>query len=245
MHDLRRRLGVDSGYLSRMLRRLEGDNLIALDDDPADGRRRVASLTATGRREWDELDRRSELIAHRLLESLNIEQQAELTAALRTADRLLRLATISMSIVEPDSPGALMSMRAYFAELDERFPTGFNAGDDFDAQLDAMRAPSGGFVVVDDGGEPVGCGGLVCIEGETVEIKRMWLDASLRGLGVGKQLLARLEARASDLGYRVVVLDTNAVLTRAISMYEHAGYGAIERYNDNPYAQHWFRKELP
>ena len=58
-------------------------------------------------------------------------------------------------------------------------------------------------------------------------------------------MLGPLEEPAIDFGYRRIVLDTNAVLTEAIAMYHSAGYQSIERYNDNPYAQRWFAKDLP
>jgi GNAT superfamily N-acetyltransferase len=72
----------------------------------------------------------------------------------------------------------------------------------------------------------------------------MWIHDDWRGLGLGARMLARLEATARDHGRRRVVLDSNDTLVEAISMYERAGYHAIERYNDNPYARHWFAKSL-
>lgn len=161
------------------------------------------------------------------------------------AERLIRLRSISFALVDPASGPALESLARYYEELDVRFAGGF----DVDAPAagtddDLMRPPVGGFVVVDDGGEALGCGGLQRIDECTVEIKRMWLDSSLRGLGLGKQLLVRLEQLAGELGYHSVVLDTNEALTEAISMYSSAGYVVTERYNANPYAHHWFRKEL-
>ena len=60
----------------------------------------------------------------------------------------------------------------------------------------------------------------------------------------GRRLLAELEATAQRLGHVRVVLDTNEVLTEAVAMYERNGYRAIGRYNDNPYAHHWFEKTL-
>jgi GNAT superfamily N-acetyltransferase len=91
----------------------------------------------------------------------------------------------------------------------------------------------------------VGCGGLQWIDDATVEIKRMWVDPTRRGIGLGKRLLGFLESEARSAGRRRVILDTNESLTQAISMYRALGYHAIERYNDNPYAHHWFEKMLP
>jgi ribosomal protein S18 acetylase RimI-like enzyme len=109
----------------------------------------------------------------------------------------------------------------------------------------AMAPPTGVFLVartVD--GVVAGCGGVQSHVGDTAEIKRMWIDPASRGAGVGRRLLGELEARCRRLGYARIVLDTNATLVEAIAMYESAGYRPTERYNDNPYAQRWFVKEL-
>lgn len=242
--ELRERLGLDSGYVSRMLRRLEADGVAAVAPDPADRRRRVVTLTDRGRREWDELDRRSDALAAGLLTPLSESQRAALRDALATADRLLQAATITFDTVDPRSPDALWSMGQYFAELDRRFPTGFDPGDTLVADAPAMRAPHGAFVVARADGAPVACGGNVRIDDTTGEIKRMWVHAEWRGAGVGRRLLAHLEDVCRGLGRLRVVLDTNDTLVEAIAMYERSGYAPIERYNDNPYAFHWFAKDL-
>jgi GNAT superfamily N-acetyltransferase len=72
----------------------------------------------------------------------------------------------------------------------------------------------------------------------------MWVAPTARGQGLGRLLLADLEARSRGLGHHIVRLDTNGVLSEAIAMYERAGYHPIERYNDNPFAEHWFEKHL-
>lgn len=245
VHELRHRLGIDSGYLSRLLRTLERDNLITVSDDPSDRRRRIVDLTSAGRTEWRLLDQRSDQIATDLLTGLEADDRAELATALAKAERLLRLASISFRIVDPASVAALSSLGQYYEELDQRFSNGFDVRTPAAGTDDAMmRAPFGGFVVIDDGDETRGCGGLQRIDERTAEIKRMWLHPSLRGFGLGKRLVHRLETLAAELGYDVVVLDTNEALSEAISLYGALGYEVTERYNDNPYAHHWFRKEL-
>jgi GNAT superfamily N-acetyltransferase len=145
---------------------------------------------------------------------------------------------------DPLSPDARTALTSYFAELNDRFPNGFDAGDALTADPVAFQAPHGAFVIVRDGAVSVGCGGVQRIDATAGEIKRMWIHADSRGIGLGRQLLDHLEWVAGQLGYTRVVLDTNATLTVAIAMYERAGYDAIERYNDNPYAQRWFAKDL-
>ncbi|MFK8026046.1 MAG: MarR family winged helix-turn-helix transcriptional regulator, partial [Ilumatobacter sp.] len=82
VHELRRRTGADSGYVSRLLRNLEGDGLVEMRADDDDRRRRVAALTADGEAAWNELDQRSDEIARRLLSPLRTDQHGQLVAAL-------------------------------------------------------------------------------------------------------------------------------------------------------------------
>src|SRR5690242_10748798 len=98
---LRARLGLDSGYLSRLLRRLEEDGLVRVMPDPDDRRRRIATLTAAGQDRWANLERRSEERARSLIDPLSPRQRARLVAALAEADRLVRAATIDFTDVEP------------------------------------------------------------------------------------------------------------------------------------------------
>lgn len=157
---------------------------------------------------------------------------------------------VHFRVVDAGSDEAVGAMRTYFAELDARFEGGFDIGTALDDAVDGMNPPTGRFVVADLDGAVVACGGVTLLDGpsdalaRTAEIKRMWVDASVRGIGLGRSMLGRLEAEAAEIGATHVVLDTNRVLTQAIAMYESAGYVATGRYNDNPYAHHWFTKEL-
>lgn len=151
-------------------------------------------------------------------------------------------------VVDPRSAEAVDSMTAYFGELDEVFPTGFDPGDTLTADAAQFDPPAGAFVVVRVGDTdlPVvaGCGGVLTLEPGVAEIKRMWIAPAWRGVGLAARLLADLERRAESIGHHTVRLDTNATLTTAIAMYERAGYRAIDRYNDNPFAQCWFEKHI-
>ncbi len=250
--ELRARLGLDAGYLSRLLRSLEGDGLIALEPDPDDARRRVVRPTAAGRDEWAELDRRSDELAAALLAPLSDRQRAELDRALVVAERLLAAATVTFDVVDPRSDDAIASMSAYFDELDRRFPGGFDPGDTLVADAHQLEAPHGTFVVVRASGgrglfgrDAIACGGIQTIGDRVGEIKRMWVADEARGLGIGPRLLADLEARCAAMGHEVVRLDTNSNLPEAVAMYRRAGYVEIDRYNDNPYPDHFFEKRLP
>jgi GNAT superfamily N-acetyltransferase len=108
-----------------------------------------------------------------------------------------------------------------------------------------MSADEGGaFVLATSDGSPVACGGVRDLGGGVGEIKRMWVHDDWRGAGLGSRLLRHLEEVCRGLGHRLVRLDTNRTLVEAVAMYERSGYRPIERYNDNPYAQAFFEKEL-
>ncbi|WGX95347.1 bifunctional helix-turn-helix transcriptional regulator/GNAT family N-acetyltransferase [Nocardioides sp. L-11A] len=236
---LRDRLDLDSGHLSRMLRRLEADGLVATVPDEADRRRRRVRLTPAGQEAYDDLERRSEQRAAELVAPLTARQQERLADALRTADLLVRAATVRLDEVPTDHPLAREATRRYVAELDARFRGGFDPGGP-----DAPE-PGATYVLATSAGEPVAYGGIrPVLDDGTAEIKRMWVHGEWRGAGLGARMLRHLEALAAAQGRRRVVLDTNGTLLEAIAMYERSGYERIERYNDNRYAEAFFAKSL-
>jgi DNA-binding MarR family transcriptional regulator/GNAT superfamily N-acetyltransferase len=245
VRSLRERLELDSGYLSRLLRALESDGLVVVDDGDADRRVRRVRLTRKGKAERAVLDRRSDALAESLLEPLSDAQRSRLVVAMAEVERLLTASAVRITVRDPRHADARACLDAYFAELRQRFDAGFDPAVSRPAPASDMRPPAGVFLVATLHGQPVGCGGLKLRRRAPAEIKRMWVSPDVRGLGVGRRLLAALEARAADNGARAVVLDTNRALTEAIAMYRSAGYCEVPAYNDEPYAHHWFRKELP
>jgi GNAT superfamily N-acetyltransferase len=107
-----------------------------------------------------------------------------------------------------------------------------------------MAPPTGLFLVARLRADPVGCGGLVLHGAEPAEIKRMWVAPAVRGVGLGRRILSELERLARDSGARATRLDTNRNLTEAIAMYRSSGYEEIPDFNGEPYAHHWFEKQL-
>lgn len=244
---LRERLGLDSGYLSRLLRRLERDGLVAVNPDPSDRRRRRVSLTEAGQERWRELERRSDDQARLIVDPLTERQRERLARALTEADLLVRAATVTFEPADPASPAARDVVGRYFAEIGRRF--GFDSSGETEKDARQLAPPGGVFVVAVSDGEPVACGGLQTIapndQGESVgELKRMWVHDDWRGAGLGTRLLRHLEDQSRVLGHAVVRLDTNKALTEAIAMYQRAGYRPVGRYNDNPWATHFFEKRL-
>lgn len=135
-------------------------------------------------------------------------------------------------------------MQQYFDELDERFPGGFDPGDTLTADAHQLEPPTGVFLLARVDGETVGCGGVQTIGEGVGEIKRMWVSPAVRGRRLGARLLAALEDRSRGLGHHTVRLDTNSNLPEAVALYRRSGYVEVDRYNDNPYPDHWFEKAL-
>jgi GNAT superfamily N-acetyltransferase len=151
---------------------------------------------------------------------------------------------LEITVVDPDEPAARRCLREYFAELDRRFETGFDPVSSLPAEPDEMRLPAGLFLIAMLRGEAVGCGALKFHGDGPTELKRMWVAASARGLGVGRRLLEQLESQALEQGSSTIRLETNRTLTEAIALYRSAGYREVAAFNDERYADHWFEKHL-
>lgn len=243
VRDLRARLDLDSGYVSRLLRSLESAGLVTVQASEQDRRVRIARLTARGRAERAIYDERADDLAASFLAPLNERQRTRLVEAMREVDRLLTAGLVAVAPVDPDHPHARHCLGAYFAELDRRFDGGFDEALGISAAGDELRLPAGLLLVATLHGEPVGCGALK-LAGDHAYLKRMWVADGQRGLGIGRRLLAELEQQARAQGASTVRLETNKALAEAITMYRAAGYEEVAPFNDEHYAHHWFEKRL-
>jgi len=241
---LRNRLGLDSGYLSRMLRSLEAQGLVAVDKLDGDARSRHATLTDKGRAEHAAYDALSDQLANSILEPLSESGRARLVAAMAEVERLLAAAAVTIDEEDADSADAQRCMALYVEELAERFEEGFDTSKGNSVRGDEFIRPRGSFLIARLDGSPVGCGAVRMLDATAAEIKRMWVAPSARGLGVAGRLLGRLETIARELGAQTVYLDTNRALKEAQSLYRRDGYEEIAPYNDNPFADHWYSKRL-
>jgi DNA-binding MarR family transcriptional regulator/GNAT superfamily N-acetyltransferase len=241
---LRTRLGLDSGYLSRLLGSLVAAGLVALGRSAADRRIRTARLTPAGVTERSVLDKRSDALAESMLAPLSDAQRDRLVTAMGEVERLITTARVAIAPIDPSDPQAQQCLRAYFSELDRRFEVGFDPARSISAHDDELRPPAGLLVLVWLRERPVGCGALKFHADEPAELKRMWVAESARRLGIGRRLLSELERLATTHGARTVRLETNGMLTEAIALYRSAGYVEVPAFNDEPYAHHWFEKQL-
>ena len=244
IRELRARLELDSGYLSRLVQSLAEKDLVVVRTGEDDERVRRAEPTPAGRAELDEMNRRSDDAARAILAPLSAGQRTRLVEAMAEVQRLLRASGVRIERVEPTSPEARWCVAQYFAELNRRFPQGFDPDQSIPAEDAEMVPPGGAFLVATVEGEPVACGAVKGIAPGIGSLKRMWVAESARGLGLGRRLLAGLEEEARALGLGTLRLETNRTLTEAIALYRSAGYAEVPPFNADPYANHWFEKRL-
>jgi DNA-binding MarR family transcriptional regulator/ribosomal protein S18 acetylase RimI-like enzyme len=244
VRDLRSRLDLDSGYLSRTLQALAADGLITIGRSADDARVRTARLTSAGLAERQTLDALADQAAGSILAPLSPGQRGRLVSAMAEVERLMRASMVTIAPCDPWLPGAEYCIRAYFDELAGRFDGGFDPARTIPATAAELTPPAGLLLVATLHDEPVGCGALKFRPGAVAEIKRMWVAPAVRGLGLGRRLLTELEARAVAAGTDSTRLETNGALTEAIAMYRSAGYREVPAFNDEPYAEHWFAKQL-
>jgi DNA-binding MarR family transcriptional regulator/GNAT superfamily N-acetyltransferase len=244
LRDLRRRLGLDSGYVSRLVKALQRKGLVRLSRGPADQRVRQARLTAAGQREVREMNQRSDKAAAALLQRLPSAQRTRLVAAMAEVHRLLRLVGLRIERVDPASPAARWCLGRYFDELDRRFESGFDPAASLPADDSELVPPRGALLVASVDGEPLACGAVKAISAGVGSLKRMWVADTVRGLGIGRRVLEALEAEARALGLTTLRLETNRALQEAIALYRSAGFREVAPFNSDPYAHHWFEKTL-
>jgi GNAT superfamily N-acetyltransferase len=151
---------------------------------------------------------------------------------------------VHIHIEDPATPDAKWCFEQYFAELNERFETGFSPALSIPAEAQELKQPAGILLIARLGDRPVGCGALKLHPNAPAELKRMWIAPDARGIGLGRRLLEELERYAREAGVALIRLETNKALSEAILLYRRSGYVEVDAFNDEPYAHHWFEKRL-
>jgi DNA-binding MarR family transcriptional regulator/GNAT superfamily N-acetyltransferase len=240
LRSLRARLGLDSGYLSRLLRTLSSQGVVEVRPDPADRRVRIATLTEAGVREREELDARARDSVAELLEPLTSAQRERLIEAQGQVRRLLRLAAVVISPVPDDDADGRECLRAYAAELGLRFPEGYDPA----TLIQPGELGVGAFLLAREEERPIGCGVWQRLSDGVAEIRHLWVCGAARGIGLGRRLLEHVEADAAARGMTTLRLGTHTSLPEAIAMYRSSGYREIPSYSDSQYNQLNFEKTV-
>jgi DNA-binding MarR family transcriptional regulator/N-acetylglutamate synthase-like GNAT family acetyltransferase len=232
--ELGRELGLDAGYLSRILRNFERRGLVAKARSKADGRRSLLSLTARGRKAFAPLNARSHDEVAAMLARLSATEQGRLIEAMRTIQALLG------GRAEPKVPYVLRSHRpGDMGWIIHRHGALYAQEYGWDETFEALVAEiAAKFIrnldpkcercwIAEREGEIVGSVFLVQKSKTVGQLRLMYVEPKARGLGIGSRLVEECLQFARQVGYRKVVLWTNSVLLAARHIYEKAGFRLI------------------
>ncbi len=228
--EIKRELGLDGGYLSRVLTRLEGDGLVRRERSVADARRQVAALTPQGRETFAQLDERSDAEVRTLLDGLAEEDRARLVGAMAAIREILGERPLPLPyVLRPPRPGDLGWVVHRHGAL---YAREYGWGPDFEAlvarisadYLDHLTDPGQAGWIAEVDGRRVGCVFCVRKSDTTAQLRLLLVEPSARGMGIGARLVQECLAFARDAGYRDIMLWTRDNLTAARRIYDGAGF---------------------
>lgn len=246
-------LGLDAGYLSRMLRAFERDGLVARAPSPNDARQMLLSLTPAGRTAFGELNARSHDEVAALLSGIPEADRRRLTEAMRTIEEILgdRRADPEPYVLRPHRPGDMgwvIHRQAVLYALEYGWDERFEAmvaeiAAKFVQNLDPRRERCW---IAEKDGEIVGSVFLVRGSDEVAKLRMLYVEPAARGLGVGRRLVEECIRFARLAGYRKITLWTNDVLVAARRIYEATGFRLVEEERHHSFghdlvAQTWER----
>ena len=232
--ELGRDLGLDPGYLSRILRRFEESGWLERESSPLDARQTLLRLTADGEAAFAPLYHRSQEEIGALLRPLGADQQARLVEAIETIEALLGAEPEQAVpyLLRPHQPGDMgwvvqahgrlyaeeygwdETFEALVAEIVAKFVQGF----------EPKRERCW---IAERQGENVGSAFLVRQSDEEAKLRLLIVEPKARGLGIGQRLVAECVRFARRSGYRKITLWTNDVLLAARHIYERAGFRLV------------------
>jgi DNA-binding MarR family transcriptional regulator/GNAT superfamily N-acetyltransferase len=246
--ELARDLGIDAGYLSRILKSFEKLALVRRTRSKSDGRQSNLSLTAKGRRTFATLDAQSSEEVHAMTAKLTRASRGQLAGAMQTIERLLggdETASPAVPyVLRPHQPGDMgwvahrhgvlyaqeygwdESFEALVAEIAAKFIR------KFDPQRERCW-------MAERAGVIVGSVFLVKRSKSVAQVRLLLVEPDARGLGIGRRLVEECIRFARQKGYRKIMLWTNDVLTAARKIYEQAGFQLVEESR-----HHSFGKDL-
>ena len=226
--DLSRDLGLDPGYLSRLLARFEAAGLVQRHRSPDDARRSHVLLTGAGRETFAALDRGARADAERLLATLPRDARRRLTAAMQGIREVLDdpPGDVRLRDLAPGDAGWIV----------ERHGALYASEFGYDATFEGLVAKiAGAFLeshdprserawIAERAGARVGSVLLVRADDETAKLRLLIVEPSARGHGVGARLVEACTTFARDCGYRRITLWTQSHLAAARTLYQRAGY---------------------
>jgi DNA-binding MarR family transcriptional regulator/GNAT superfamily N-acetyltransferase len=263
--ELRNELGLDAGYLSRILRKFEKQRLIERKISRHDARQSLLRLTEQGRKVFKPLDARSTEQVRAIIGTLPHIQRTELIRAMDTIESILDRGVAGRKRAGPKSGGGTFILRPHkpgdMGWVVHRHGVLYSQEYKYDERFEAMVA---GIVaefvghynparehcwMAESNGQIVGSVFLVEKSKKVAKLRMLLVEPSARGLGIGKRLVAECVRFARKAGYKSILLWTQSELTAARSIYQRAGFRLVgeERHSSwgltNLVAETW-RLEL-
>lgn len=227
-------LGLDGGYLSRILKSLESRNLLSRQPSPSDGRQMLLSLTPAGRDIYDEINAASRREVGAMLARLSASDQRHLVDAMVRIEALLSAAKTAPPdvVLRPHRPGdmgwVISRHGAIYAE-EYGWDITFEAlvakvAAEFIEKFDAA---SDRCFIAERGDSILGSAFVVRKDATTAKLRLVYVEKSERGTGLGRRLLEACMQFARDAGYHRMTLWTNDVLLSARRLYQAAGFTMV------------------
>jgi DNA-binding MarR family transcriptional regulator/ribosomal protein S18 acetylase RimI-like enzyme len=237
-------LGLDAGYLSRILRGFQKRRLMTRRRSADDGRRTMLALTKRGRDTFAELNRRSHQETGAMLKRLPQTEQTRVVDAMRLVERALRppVEPPASFVLRPPHPGDLGwivhrhgALYAQERGYDERFEALVaRIVADFVEHLDPRRERCW---IAEAAGEVVGCVFLVKKSKVIAKLRLLLVESRARGLGIGQRLVAECVRFARQARYRKITLWTQSDLYAAKRLYKQAGFRLVGRQSHHSFGQ--------
>ena len=234
--ELSERLVLEKSTMSRLVNGLLEQGYIRSDQDPADKRRRLLSLTAKGRSGADRINQyANDQVFGALGYVADAEHEAIVDGLTRYA-KALKYARISKDYVirtirRKDNPAVARIIRQVMTEYGAVGADYSISDPEVDAMFEAYPSPGASFFVIECHGNVVGCGGmgpLADAEEGVCELRKMYFLTELRGLGLGTRLLGMILDEARKSGYRQCYLETLGHMSHARHLYQRHGFGFID-----------------
>jgi DNA-binding MarR family transcriptional regulator/GNAT superfamily N-acetyltransferase len=245
--DVRKELGLDAGYMSRILRDFERRKLVAREQSKTDERQRFLSLTAKGRRAFAPLDERSNRDVAAMIDAVSPRERHQLVQAVETVRRLLGDKTelprtpYLLRIHQPGDMGWIVYRQAIL----------YSEEYGWDGTYEALAAEIvASFIknydpkwerawVAEKDGERVGAVFVAKASDEIAKLRLLHVEPEARGLGIGKRLVEECVRFARQAGYQKMTLWTQSILHAARHIYKQVGFQVVREEK-----HHSFGKDL-
>jgi DNA-binding MarR family transcriptional regulator/GNAT superfamily N-acetyltransferase len=239
--ELRDTLGIDSGYLSRILSRFKNDKVIQASTSEEDGRRQVITVTNQGRSLMADLDERGNDQVREILGGISTEEEEKLVAAMTTIRRIIdRGAPVARSfVIRPLRPGDI-------GWVLERHGALYSAEHNFDDEFEALVAQiladyvgrrdpktESAWIAEVDGER---AGSIFCVKRtkKVAQLRLLLVEPRARRMGIGSKLVDECIRFARRVGYREMMLWTKDVLHDARRIYERFGFSLESEDEEEP-----------